>query len=55
MFDWLAKSGSLKPSSVVPVLFALARLAGVTEPGPQIIGTNSARLPAPIVGPAAQL
>lgn len=36
-----ARSGSLNASSVLPFAFACASCAAVTEPLPQIIGTNS--------------
>jgi hypothetical protein len=54
--DWLAMSGSLKPSRMCPCRWASARLALVTLPAPQIIGTN--RTPAGALipfGPAAQV
>ena len=39
MFDWLARSGSLKPSRTWPSPLAWARVAAVTLAAPQIIGT----------------
>jgi hypothetical protein len=41
MFACPARSGSLNASNVVPDAFAFASSAEVTEPLPQIIGTNS--------------
>ncbi len=39
IFDWLPRSGSLKPSRMFPSCLTAARLALVTSAAPQIIGT----------------
>ena len=59
MFDWLARSGSLKPSRTWPSPLAWASVAAVTLAAPQIIGTkldagrrgDAVRAPRPVVVP----
>jgi hypothetical protein len=55
MFACSLRSGSLKPSSTLPLALALSRAAVVTEAPPHIIGTNSTPDMAETLGSADQL